>query len=365
MASEGRMEDGTLAPEPGPDPRGAEPTAAADPPAPGHLEDVARALGDDPRSFRFFQAVRLLERLRPEGAPVGGDGDPDDEVVRFSANPSLAFPSSEVEDIDLEGDGPARMTVNFMGLVGPQGMLPHHYTLLVMERLRRKDHALRAFLDIFQHRALSLFYRAWERNRFPVTWEKRGDDPLTEHLLDLVGMGTPALRATSPIPERTLACLAGLLAAQPRGALALEELIEEYFDVPCEVEQFVGGWYRLEPGDVCVLGDEQSPASRLGLGAVAGDEVWDAQARARIRIGPLDQERFDSFLPTGDAYGRLRDVLRFFSHDQVEFEVQLVLAREDVPGLVVGGDGPSPLGWSTWIRTEPLERDADGTILFL
>lgn len=363
MAAEGRVEDPIVGA--GSTPERAEAGARA--PADGGepLDELERALREDPRSFDFFRAVRALEQLRPQRAPVGGDADPGDEVVHFSANPSLAFPSSEIESLDLPEDGPARMVVNFMGLVGPQGVLPHQYTLAVMERGRQRDGGLRAFLDLFQHRALSLFYRAWEKNRFSVVWEKEGTDPLLEHLMDLVGMGLPALREHSPISPRTLACFAGLLGPVPRGALALEEFLEDYFDVPCSVEQFVGGWYRLEGRDRCELGDEDSTANRLGGGAVAGDEVWDAQARVRVLLGPLGRDRFDSFLPTGDAHGALRDILRFFAHDRVEYEVRLVLRRDEVPGLVIGGGAAQPLGWATWIRTQPMAREADGTTLFI
>ncbi len=331
----------------------------------GPFDELEAALRSDARSFSFFRAVRALEQLRPDRHEVGADVDPADEVVHFSANPSLAFPSSEIEALDIPADGPARMVVNFMGLIGPQGVLPHQYTLTVMERLRLKDAALRDFLDIFQHRALSLFYRAWEKNRFAVQWEKSRTDPLSEHLLDLVGMGLETVRETSSVPPSSLASFAGLLAPEARGALALEELVEEYFDVPCTVEQFVGGWYKLERRDLCELGDEESQANRLGSGAVAGDEVWDAQARVRVRIGPLPRERFDSFLPTGDAHETLRDILRFFAHDRVEYEVQLVLHRDEVPGFVIGEEPGQPLGWSTWIRTRPMTREADGTVLHI
>jgi len=329
----------------------------------GPFHELEAALRSDARSFSFFRAVRALEQVRPDRHQVGADVDPADEVVHFSANPSLAFPSSEIEALDIPTDGPARMVVNFMGLIGPQGVLPHQYTLTVMERLRLKDETLRDFLDIFQHRALSLFYRAWEKNRFAVQWERNQNDPLSEHLLDLVGMGLETVRERSSVPPSSLASFAGLMAPEPRGALALEELIEEYFDVPCAVEQFVGGWYKLERRDLCELGDEDGQANRLGYGAVAGDEVWDAQARVRVRLGPLARARFDSFLPTGGAHETLRNILRFFAHDRVEYEVQLVLNRDEVPGFVLGEEPGQPLGWSTWIRTRPMTREADGTVL--
>jgi type VI secretion system protein ImpH len=323
-------------------------------------------LAEDPFSFRFFQAVRLLERLRPEREPVGGYGDPGDEVVRFSANPSLAFPPSEIAGLDMSGAGPARMSVNFMGLVGPQGALPHHYTLFVAERRRARDHAPGAFLDIFNHRMVSLLYRAWEKYRFTIAYEK-GKDRLHEHLLDLVGMGLEPARRQLPIPADALAFYAGILIAQPRSAAALEQMLTDFFGVPVQVEQFIGGWFPLTPADQCVVGEEVPGSTQLGMGAVVGDEVWDQQTRLRLRIGPLQREQFDWFLPTGSGHEQLRGLTRLFTEDAHDVEVQLVLDPAGVQGCVLGGDERTaqPLGWSTWIQSRPRSRDADDTILTL
>jgi type VI secretion system protein ImpH len=340
----------------GADGRGA---PAADP-----LRLARAALRDDTTSFEFFQAVRLLERLKPERAPVGRFVDPGEEVVRFGVEPSLAFPPSEIQALELREEGAARMAVAFMGLTGPLGVLPHAYTWLVAERARARDGALGAFLDIFHHRALSLFYRAWERCRVTVACEKR-EDRLRAHLLDIVGMGLAGMQGRLPFGDDTLVSYAGLLALQQRGAVALEQLLEDYFDVEVEIEQFVGGWYPVAPRDQCAVGEELGAATQLGRGVVVGDEVWDQQMRVRVRLGPLSKSQFDRFLPTGDAYEPLCSLLRFYAHDQFDFEVQLMLAQEEVPGIVLGADADAsqPLGWSTWIRTAPFDRDAEDTVL--
>ncbi len=327
------------------------------------LRHLEAALREEPTSFGFFQAVRLLERLRRERAPVGRYADPADEGVRFTVNPRISFPPSEIHGLDLREDGPARMSINFMGLIGAQGVLPYNYSLMVTERLRARDTALAAFLDMFHHRAISLFYRAWERHRVAVAYEK-GEDPLRVHLLDLVGMGLEANQNLLGVEDDVLAFYAGLLAPQPRSALALQQLLEDFFEVPAEIEQFIGGWYPLAQHDQCAVGEERGASTQLGLGAVAGDEIWDNQMRVRIRLGPLSRTQYDQFLPGGSAHQPLRALVRFFSHDSFDFEVQLVLARDDVPGCVLGAE-EQPLGWSTWIRTRDLTRDADETILNL
>ena len=328
--------------------------------------ELAAQLAGDPTSFEFFQAVRLLERLYPERARVGGFGAPEDEVAHFSANPSIACPASEVQDLELPGGGPARLRVNFMGLIGPLGVLPYHYTLLVAERLRARDRALQGFLDIFEHRIICLFYRAWEKHRFTVVYERDRSDRVTEHLLDLVGLGLAGFRHRMPVPDEAFLFYAGALAPQPRSAVALQRVLEDFFDVPVEIDQFVGGWYPLAPDTRCNVGSDAGASDQIGLGAVVGDEIWDQQARVRLRLGPLTREQYERFLPTGPAYGLLQELTRFFSHDQFDFEVQLVLARDEVPSCRLGADGEQPpLGWGTWLRTTALERDAGETVLAL
>lgn len=327
---------------------------------------LERLLRDEPTAVEFFQAVRLLERLRPDRAPVGGFGDPSAEVVRFTVPPTLAFPPSELRSLDMDADGPARMAVTFLGLTGPLGVLPHVYTLQVGDRARQRDTALRDFLDIFHHRLISLFYRAWEKYRFTVARERSGGEALAVHVADLIGMGTPGLQDRLALSDESLLFYAGLLAPHRRSAVALEQLLADYFDVPVAVEQFVGGWYTLDGGDQCALGDDGSASTQLGLGAVVGDEIWDPQARVRVRLGPLTRAQYDDFLPGGLALDRLRTLVRVFADDQLDFELQLVLAREAVPPCVLGADDVGlPLGWATWLRTAPLARDPDDTLFTL
>ena len=332
---------------------------------PGTRSALLALLEDDPNGIEFFHAVRILERLAPERAPVGGFADPDDEVVRFTVPPSIAFPASEIQSLHRADDAPARMAVNFLGLTGPLGVLPYAYTLAVSARARARDTALRDFLDLFHHRLVSLFYRAWRKYRFTVGPSDAPFDPLAAHVADLVGLGTAGLRGRTTVQDQTLLFYAGLLAPHRRSAVGLEQLVSDYFSVPAAVEQFVGDWYPLAVRDRCALDDEQRSASScLGLGAVVGDEVWDPQARVRVRLGPLRRAQYDDFLPGGAALQRLRDLVRLYTDDQLDVEVQLVLRHDDVPGCTLGGD-VLPLGWTTWLRTAPAARDADDAVFTL
>ena len=341
------------------DARVAQATAGARPAPQPALE---RALAEAPTSFDFYQAVRLLERLRPGRAPVGEFADPGAEAVRFATSLRLGFPASEVESL-ATGDDRALLTATFFGLTGPSGVMPLEYSALVADRARAKDPTMHDFLDLLNHRMLSLLYRAWERARFVVAYERDRRDALTRHLFDLVGLGTAGLDGRLPLPDESLLRYAGLLALPTRPAVALEGLLADYFQVPASVEQFIGSWFPIEGDALCRL-DDGGAATSLGGGAVAGDEVWDCQGRVRVRLGPLSRAQYDRFLPDGDAHAPLRALVRLYTRDELDAEVQLVLSPDEVPGLTLGGDA-APLGWATWIRTEARAREGDEMVMGL
>ncbi len=329
--------------------------------------EVGEKLRREPFSFDFFQAVRLLERFLPERTSVGRFAHPDTEVARFSVHPSLAFPASQIQAMDCPENRPVEMTVNFMGLTGPQGVLPNPYTSLIIERLRASDSSPRDFLDIFNHRIISLFYRAWRKYRFDVAYEQDERDIFSRDLLSLLGLGSSGLRDRLKVSDDTLIYYSGLLAQRPRTATALQQILADYFEVPVEIEQFAGAWYRLDRGTQCRLAEENSESGELGFGAVVGDEVWNQQSKVRIVLGPLTLERYVDFLPDGQSWEPLRSWVQFFSNDEWDFEVKLVLEREQVPACTLGAEGSSgpQLGWVSWVKSAPFRRDPDDTVLAL
>ena len=328
------------------------------------VSEVEEKLRREPFSFDFFQAVRLLEKVLPQRTSVGKFAHPATEVARFAAHPSLAFPASQIQGMEWPADGPVEMTVNFMGLTGPQGVLPNPYTSLIIERLRASDTTLRDFLDIFNHRIISLFYRAWRKYRFDVACEHGERDLFSRHLLSLLGLGTEGMRDRQAVSDDALIYYAGLLGQRPRSAQALQQILSDYFEVPVAIEQFAGGWYRLDPETQCRL-EGNNESGELGLGAVVGDEVWNEQSKVRIVLGPLSLERYADFLPYGRSFETLGGWVRFFSNDEWDFEVKLILEREQVPACTLGAEGVSgpQLGWVSWVKSVPFNRNPDDTVL--
>ncbi len=322
----------------------------------------------EPYRFDFFQAVRLLRGFYPDRTQVGLQQSPRSEVVHFAVQPTLVFPASQIQSLEPSPNFPPLMRVNFMGTIGPQGLLPIYYTELVIDRVRAKDYVLRDFLDIFHHRVISLFYRVWQKLRFQVGYEQRDSDQFSQYLFSLIGLGESKLQDPKRADfQYSLLCYSGLLAQQPRSALALELILLDYFGVPVKVEQFLGAWYSLDRESQCDLDDAFLDSQQLGFGAVVGDEIWDPQSRVRIVLGPLSLKQYLDFLPSGSAFQPLRDLVRFYAGDEFDFEVQLILKREQAPPCELGADGAAApqLGWLSWSKTKDMQSDPSQAILQL
>jgi type VI secretion system protein ImpH len=340
--------------------------------APGRRTDpsVKEALFQRGYDFEFFQAARLLARIFGNRKPVGGTAKPREEFARFVARLSMAFPPSAVHDIERMRDSrePSRVTVAFLGLTGTQGVLPFCYTEWMLERMAAKDDTLAAFLDLFNHRLVSLFYRSWEKHRPPVLYElgaarDQRPDSFTHSLFDLIGMGTEGLRGRMRVQDESLLLYAGLIAQRPHSACALRGVLRDYFGVPVEIDQCVGDWYDLDEADRCYLSPELE-RNQLGESSFLGDQVWNQQGRFRIRVGPLSLVRFLDFLPDGRAMVKLVQLTRLMAGQAMAFDVQVFLRASEVPYCRLDDEGiDAPrLGEMAWLKTREFQIDAGDAV---
>lgn len=331
------------------------------------IPPLAKTLFEESYRFDFFQAVRLLERLDGGRRPVGGEGPPGLEAVRFRADTGLAFPASEVPAIapppPTDPDRPPMLTVSFMGLTGPMGVLPYCYSELIVERLRNGDRTLLDFLDLFNHRLISLFYRAWEKHRPELAFERGDADRAAGPLFSLIGLGIEPLRNRQEFPDAALLFYAGAFAQRHRPAIMLERLLGEYFGLPVEVHPFQGRRLRLDDEDRSTLG-ASGRHNGLGTTLVMGAKIWDEQSQFRLRIGPLTLEQFQRLSPEGPDLRALTQMARLYVDGEFDFDVQLVLKAEEVPSsqLTRTPNQAARLGRTAWLKTRPMPRDAEDAV---
>ncbi|MGQ9366155.1 type VI secretion system baseplate subunit TssG [Azospirillum sp. ST 5-10] len=310
------------------------------------------ALAEEPERFAFFQAVRLLERALPAAAPVGGLGPAEEEGVRFRAAATLGFPTADVLALEAGrhagGDDPLwRMTVSFLGLYGPASPLPPHYTENLLRGGEDEAQNVLDFLDLFNHRFVALFYRAWLKYRHALRYEPGATDEPSRQLLALAGLGDPAVRADDGLDWPRLLPLVGLLALRRRSAATAERILAAYFEgVPVRIEQWV-------PRRAPVLREQQACLGRhactLGADTVAGRSVRDLCGRFRVVLGPLDRATFDSFLPGTPRHGALCRLIRLVADDHLTADVALVLDRGEAPEARLGSRVNGRLGLGTWL----------------
>lgn len=366
---------------------------------PGRPSGLEDRLFEEPFSFDFFQAVRILQQVGGRRR-VGYAGPPEAEAVRFLAHLSLSFPASSIHElIPATPERPApRLVQAFMGLTGPSGVLPRHYTDLLYRLARDRSeknpekHALREWFDLFNHRFVSLFYRAWEKYRFFVPYE-RGEsglpdpDLFTSCLFSLVGFGTPSLRnrlrvsvretaedgesqerVLARIENLTLLRYGGLLAHQVRSAAGLQAILQDYFQFPVRVCQYQGQWLQIEPRNRSRLEDNVN--NQLGFTTVVGERVWDIQSKFRLRLGPLDYHQFLEFLPDRSpipqrkALYLLIHLVKLYVGITLDFDTQLVLEKSEVPECQLEEETAfgARLGWNTWLRSQEFDHDPDDAV---
>ena len=333
--------------------------------------DLIAEIGDQAPRFRFFQAVRLLALASKEPSLPAG--------VRFSSPLSLGFPASEIVDAQRKrsagtqgsGDDEAReilhVAVGFMGMIGPSAALPVTYTETLIERRNfHRDTAAHGFLDMFTHRSVSLFYQAWRKYRFHLAYEAGDRETFTRHVLDLVGAGLNATRADDGrLPRMLLGHFAGLLAQRPISATSMAALLRGYFRVDVSVEQFVGHWILVPQSEQTRLGSQHCT---LDGAAAAGGRQWDRQNKIRLRMGPLDGERFADFLPGRPGAGALRALVEFCIGRTLACDVSLVLRKEYVPQAVLGQPSSAAirLGYNAWLHgTVPSSHQDDACFTIL
>ncbi len=256
---------------------------------------------------------------------------------------------------------PGRLATYFFGMFGPSGALPLHLTEYARERVRNVgDLTLVRFVDLFHHRMLSLYYRAWAQAQPTVGFDRPSADRFAAFIASLFGLGQPALRDRDGLSDLVKLHFSGRLALQTRPAEGLRAIIADYFKLPVEIEQFFPEWVRLPRQSLCMLG-QSAATGTLGSTASVGELFHVYHHKFRIRIGPMTFADFKRLLPDGRSLSRLMPLVRNYIGDELSWDVVLILLKAEVPDLKLGEAGL--LGWTSWLGTRRADSDASDLVL--
>lgn len=328
-----------------------------------HVRREERSLKDrlleETHRFDFYQAVRLLNVASSQ-------------PVRFRSSTSMAFPSTDVASLRYDGETP-ELTVNFLGLAGAHGPLPDAFTELLRDRLREGDPALRDFLDIFNHRLVSLMYEARRQRRAGMDVTHPHQHPFARYLEALMGiLSLPTRLRHGLVPHARV-----LTSGASNSMAVLEQVLGDRLGTRVEGESLLGDWLPLPPELRTHIG-ASGRNQQLGQGTVLGTRAWDQQARFALRIGPLPWKQFVQMLPGGTSFGAALTHTRLVAPSRLTFDFVLRMEATQVPelrlrsrrkkkhGLPRKEGAPAPvrgpnqgprLGWTSWLYPIPSSLD--------
>jgi type VI secretion system protein ImpH len=272
--------------------------------------------------------------------------------VRLGQAPHLSFAPSDVAAATTDEEGRLSLEQYGFGVFGPNGALPLHLTELAYERRRHKeDGTLVDFLNLFQHRLISLFYRVWADSEPTVNLDRPEADRFRGYIGALLGIGPASARDADSVPDYAKLSRAGHFAQQVRSAEGLEAILSDYFEIAIEVRSFTGAWLDIPGALRCRLGEQQ-----LGLSTTLGASTWQCQHKFEIVLGPLTSRNFADFLPGARGLTELHALVRLYTGDEWSWQARLTLRNVDIPGASLGGRAPksgtltgNQLGWTSWL----------------
>lgn len=293
---------------------------------------VLKRLRDEGFRFDFHQVLLLLEKAFPDASAPGETHDLQAERIRVYPDPALAFPATDVKSVRVDADHDPRVTVRatFMGLYGVNAPLPEFfYEGLATEQEELLP--LRDFLDIFNHRLYTAFYRSWKKYRPELRQHREGHDRDTRRFLALSGLGTRGAVEQPPVDRRLLIAFAGRLLPRTRNAEGLKALLGAYLDLPVEIEQNVPRWVAIRRRRI-----GEGPGMQLGRTTTIGERVFDRMGKFRIRVGPMGRDRYLGLLPQGEQAASLEWLVRTYLTSYIDFDVELRLDTADLPAARLG-----------------------------
>ena len=328
---------------------------------------IAHLLQENPYEFEYHQALRILERLAPHKTPLGEGFVPHNEAVILKSRVFLDWPPSDLYSLEAHPSDTQDYTlwVNFFGLGGAPGPLPLPYTERILDRLKSKDPNFAEFLNIFNHRLLSILYRIRKKYWVGVDFKKPHESKLAQCLFALIGLDSEALKNRLEIPDRALLYYSGLLWQRPKSMKGCEAILKHYFKVPVELSPFKGKWRFMEASQYTHIG-LSGQYQALGETAALGKKAWDPRGYLEVKLGPLNFSQFESFLKKGSAYKVLCEILRFYLSPTRQFRIRLSLAPGEMRQTRLSSvpKKGSYLGWTSWIYKTP-PREADQQVVLI
>jgi type VI secretion system protein ImpH len=324
--------------------------------------ETVEKLRAKPWRFDFFRALRVIENDRTDLPKIGESNLPIQDAVQFTQKTEMGFASSTLgEFVQGASDPRPKLSVRFFGLLGANGPLPLPYSMHAIDRSHNEhDTTLVSFLNVFHHRMISFFYRAWAVCQKSADYDRPNSSRFADYIGSFFGYGERALWGLDSVPDRAKIYYSGRLSFQTRSATGLQDILSDYFSLPASIQSFFGHWIMIPVELRTRLGVARENGI-LGCSTILGARQWDVQNRFRIKLGPMDFQRFQDFLPGGASLQRLADWVGFYTGNQFFWDAQVLLKAGEVPATILGSE--TMLGRTSWLKSAPFKSDAGDFII--
>jgi type VI secretion system protein ImpH len=303
------------------------------------LLDVLKGRMAEANLYRFCQ---LLEQAMPGHPPLGSTEHVGDDPVRFRPDPGMGFPASELKAIETWADDaqrPATIRTRLLGLYGVDSPLPTAFLDDIAQR-REGHEALQAFLDVFNHRIFTQFYRIWRKYSYPASFEAGGTDPTSQCLLGLIGLGIPGTARQIATPMSRFLALLGVMRLPTRNAEGIVALVRLL--APNTLAKVTPHWpQKIALSHPASLSRER-PVS-LAQGTPLGSVGQDANSQLHLGLFTEDSKEASGWLPGGQLHNDLLVLLRVYLGWRCTARLQLSLPVRNLP-LPLLGRSPALLG---------------------
>ncbi|WP_434155560.1 type VI secretion system baseplate subunit TssG [Pseudomonas sp. JZ134] len=315
---------------------------------------LAQRLIQKPYRFEFLQAIGILERIQPKAISLARGNDPRLEALRLKGPLTPVFSSNEIERLDTKSEAKPVLHSPIFGLGGPDGPLPYAYQEWLQQRAKAKDWAASEFLDLFQHRLLSLLYRSLCKHRMALPFMPPEHSSVHNPIRALVGLLPEPLQERQGLPDGALLARAALLTGKRRSLAGFAVLVRHYFGISATVKGFEGAWRSIPLSSRSVAG-RKGRNFTLGQTTVAGSRIWDEHAGIRLGLRLHDRTQVQAFLPTGPAHRQLKALLAFYFGPDLDCTLDIAV-RGGYP-LHLGRAHPIKVGQGAWLDRGPSEQE--------
>lgn len=300
-----------------------------------NLDNVLRVLQPRASEANFFRFCQLLELAAPHQPPLGSTSRPGNDLVRFRPDPGMGFPAGELKSIEFDPDQPLRpatVRTRFLGLYGVDSPMPSAYLDDIAQR-RDGHEAVEAFLDIFNHRIHTQFYRIWRKYCYPANFEAGGQDATSQCLLGLIGLGIPGTAKSIATPVSRFLALLSVMRLPTRNAEGVVALVKLL--APETEATVTAHWPRAVPMCYPASLSIERPV-RLNEGTPPGPVGIDATSELLLCLFTRDQQEAHGWRPGARLYGDLLVLLRAYLGWRCTVTLHLSLLRRDLPEPQLG-----------------------------